>query len=69
MAPKNYSMQKISLNFYDILTQVTFKFKTRFCIFFFFKHKSKNTQGFGVKADWLLKFNLQKMLRSVFYLH
>ena len=38
-------MEKISQDFYDILTQVTFKVKARFHVFFFFfKHKTKNTQ-------------------------
>ena len=61
-------MEKISKDIYDILTQVTFKVKTRSHVFFFFKHKSKNTQRVWGE-NRLLKFLLQKMLQNVFYLH
>ena len=42
-------MEKISQDFYDILTQVTFKVKARFHVFFFFfqTQNKKYAKGLG----------------------
>ena len=56
MTPKKYRMERISQDFDEILTQVTFKVKTFFHVFFSSNTKVKIRKGFGVKTDRLLKF-------------
>ena len=62
-------MEKISQDFYDILTQVTFKVKTRFHVFFFFKHKSKNTQRVWGKNRQATKISFTENITKRFFTH